>query len=75
MSLIPQSVENRIVRLEESIGYIEEKIALLEEALAPAEVDEEESLMLHKAMMKKAVLDKNQEWVIPKEKKEDVNSN
>ena len=60
MALIPQAVEDRIAALEE-------KVALLEEALAPKLIEPE----VHKAMMKKAVLDKNQQWVIPKEKEDD----
>ena len=60
MALIPQAVEDRIAALEE-------KVALLEEALAPKLIEPE----VHTAMMKKAVLDKNQQWVIPKEKEDD----
>ena len=71
MAIVPEWVKARMDELEKKMGFLEEQLALIVEALAPAEVDEEESLMLHTAMMKKAVLDKNQEWIIPEEEIED----
>lgn len=70
MALVPKEIDDRITALEESNALLEERLALVEEALAPKLMEPE----VHKAMMKKAVLDQNQEWVIPKEK-EDGDSN
>ena len=60
MALVPKEIDDRIAALEE-------RVALIEEALAPKDNRIEEKDEVHTAMMKKAALDKNQEWVIPKE--------
>ena len=67
MALVPKEIDDRITALEESNAALEERLALVEEALAPKPIDSE----VHTAMMKKAVLDKNQEWVVPKEIEDD----
>ena len=52
MALVPQAIEDRLHEAEEAIVHLEEKVALLEEALAPAGFDEEESMMIHEALIR-----------------------